>query len=118
MMFKKGGFEVSPVVYPVAVKYDSRFGDAFWNSSKDSMIFHIFRIMTSWALVVDVWYLPPMKRLDGEDSVSFASRVKAEIARQGGLVDLEWDGQLKRMKAKETWKSSSQRDYSKLLKVE
>ncbi|XP_060553431.1 glycerol-3-phosphate acyltransferase 3-like [Ruditapes philippinarum] len=118
MMFKKGGFEVSPVVYPVAVKYDSRFGDAFWNSSKDSMIFHIFRIMTSWALVVDVWYLPPMKRLDGEDSVSFASRVKAEIAIQGGLVDLEWDGQLKRMKAKETWKSSSQRDYSKLLKVE
>jgi glycerol-3-phosphate O-acyltransferase 3/4 len=45
------------------LQYDSRFGDAFWNSSKDSMIFHIFRIMTSWALVVDVWYLPPMKRL-------------------------------------------------------
>ena len=27
---------------------------------------------------------------EDEDSVEFASRVKAEIAHQGGLVDLEW----------------------------
>ncbi|KAL4231047.1 transferase [Mactra antiquata] len=118
MMFKKGGFEVSPVVYPVAVKYDSRFGDMFWNSSKDSMVRHIFNIMTSWALVVDIWYLPPMKKQENEDAVQFSSRVKSEIARQGGLVDLEWDGQLKRMKAKEIWKSKSQQDYCRLLKLE
>ncbi|WAR21326.1 GPAT4-like protein [Mya arenaria] len=62
MMFKKGGFEVTPIVYPVAIKYDSRFGDAFWNSSKESMVRHIYNIMTSWALVADVWYLPPMRR--------------------------------------------------------
>ena len=28
------------------------------------------------------------------------------------------DGQLKRMKAKEIWKTNSQRDYSKLLKLD
>ncbi|KAH3855611.1 glycerol-3-phosphate acyltransferase 4-like [Dreissena polymorpha] len=118
MMFKKGGFEVSPVVYPVAIKYDSRFGDAFWNSGAESMVRHIYNIMTSWALVAHVWYLPPMTRLEGEDAVSFANRVKAEIARAGGLVDLEWDGQLKRMKVKETWKSKSQQDYSKIIKTD
>ena len=44
------------------------------------------------AIVCDVWYLPPMKRREDEDAVDFANRVKAEIARQGGLVDLMWYG--------------------------
>ena len=47
-------------------------------------------MMTSWAIVCDVWYLPPMMRREGEDAVNFANRVKAEIARKGGLVDLMW----------------------------
>ncbi|KAJ8317202.1 hypothetical protein KUTeg_005106 [Tegillarca granosa] len=53
MMFKKGSFEVCPTIYPVAIKYDPRFGDAFWNSSKMGMVSHVFEILTSWALVVD-----------------------------------------------------------------
>ncbi len=78
------------MIYPVAIKYDARFGDAFWNSSEDGMLHYIFKMMTSWAIVADVWYLPPMRRMDGEDAVDFANRVKAEIARKGGLVDLVW----------------------------
>lgn len=39
-----------------------------------------------------------MTRRDGEDAVDFANRVKKEIANKGGLVDLEWDGGLKRAK--------------------
>jgi len=31
MLFKKGSFEVSSVVHPIALKYDSRLGDPFWN---------------------------------------------------------------------------------------
>ena len=31
-----------------------------------------------------------MRRRESEDAVAFANRVKAEIARQGGLVDLMW----------------------------
>lgn len=34
MQFKKGSFEVGGTIYPVAIKYDPKFGDAFWNSSK------------------------------------------------------------------------------------
>lgn len=117
MQFKKGSFEVGSVIYPVAIKvnlkfiyyfinvnnfnniqieifmlvqYDPRFGDAFWNSSKYSMLQHLYLMMTSWAIVCDVWYLPPMYQNENESGADFANRVKREIADQGGLVDLVW----------------------------
>ncbi|XP_037947655.1 glycerol-3-phosphate acyltransferase 3 isoform X2 [Teleopsis dalmanni] len=116
MQFKKGSFEVGGVIYPVAIKYDPRFGDAFWNSSKYSMIQYLYMMMTSWAIVCDVWYLPPMYRQEGESAVDFANRVKSVIAKQGGLVDLVWDGQLKRMKPKKEWKEMQQIEFTKRLK--
>ncbi|MGH0166637.1 UNVERIFIED_CONTAM: hypothetical protein FKN15_063966 [Acipenser sinensis] len=62
MMFKKGSFEIGGTIYPVAIKYDPRFGDAFWNSAKYNMVSYLIRMMTSWAIVCDVWYLPSMTR--------------------------------------------------------
>ncbi|XP_063981302.1 glycerol-3-phosphate acyltransferase 3 isoform X1 [Diachasmimorpha longicaudata] len=118
MQFKKGSFEVGGVIYPVAIKYDPRFGDAFWNSSRYSMLQYLYMMMSSWAIVCDVWYLPPMYRGDGESAIDFANRVKSVIARQGGLVDLQWDGQLKRMKPKKEWREKQQEEFSKRLKVE
>ena len=59
---------------------------------------YLLMMMTSWAIVVDVWYLPPMEMRPGENSVEFAERVKHEIAKKGGLVELLWDGNLKRSK--------------------
>ncbi|XP_032590522.1 glycerol-3-phosphate acyltransferase 3 isoform X1 [Drosophila grimshawi] len=116
MQFKKGSFEVGGVIYPVAIKYDPRFGDAFWNSSKYSMMQYLYMMMTSWAIVCDVWYLPPMYRQDGESAIDFANRVKGVIAKQGGLVDLVWDGQLKRMKPKKEWKEIQQVEFANRLK--
>ena len=55
-------FQVGGVIYPAAIKYDPKFGDAFWNSSKNSMTTYLLMMMTSWAIVCDVWYLPPMKK--------------------------------------------------------
>ncbi|XP_036150500.1 glycerol-3-phosphate acyltransferase 4-like isoform X3 [Monomorium pharaonis] len=118
MQFKKGSFEVGSVIYPVAIKYDPRFGDAFWNSSRYSMLQYLYMMMSSWAIVCDVWYLPPMYRKEGESAIDFANRVKSVIARQGGLVDLQWDGQLKRMKPKKEWREKQQEEFSKRLKVE
>ncbi|XP_075901038.1 glycerol-3-phosphate acyltransferase 4 isoform X2 [Nelusetta ayraudi] len=115
MMFRKGSFEISGAVHPVAIKYDPRFGDAFWDSSKFGMVSYLLRMMSSWAMVCSVWYLPPMSREGGEDAVQFANRVKAAIAAQGGLVDLNWDGGLKRAKVKEAYKEEQQRLYSKVL---
>ncbi|KAK6032632.1 Acyltransferase [Ostertagia ostertagi] len=96
MMFKKGSFEIGSTIYPIAMKYDSRLTDAFWNSSEQSYGEYLWRMMTSWAIICDVWYLPPMTKQEGEDAIAFARRVKRAIAKKGGLVDLEWDGALKR----------------------
>ncbi|TKS78359.1 Glycerol-3-phosphate acyltransferase 3-like [Collichthys lucidus] len=115
MMFKKGSFEIGATIYPVAIKYDPQFGDAFWNSSKYSMINYLLRMMTSWALVCNVWYLPAMHQKEGEDAVQFANRVKSAIAHQGGLVDLQWDGGLKRAKVKESFKEQQQKQYSNMV---
>uniref|UniRef100_A0A3Q3WZW6 Phospholipid/glycerol acyltransferase domain-containing protein n=1 Tax=Mola mola TaxID=94237 RepID=A0A3Q3WZW6_MOLML len=97
MMFKKGSFEIGNL------------------SSKFGMVNYLLRMMSSWAIVCSVWYLPPMSREEGEDAVQFANRVKAAIARQGGLVDLLWDGGLKREKVKDTFKEEQQKLYSKML---
>uniref|UniRef100_A0A671VL39 Glycerol-3-phosphate acyltransferase 3 n=1 Tax=Sparus aurata TaxID=8175 RepID=A0A671VL39_SPAAU len=115
MMFKKGSFEIGGTIYPVTIKYNPRFGDAFWNSSKYNMVSYLLRMMTSWAIVVNVWYLPPMTRQDGEDAAQFANRVKSAIADQGGLLDLAWDGGLKRGKVKDWYKEEQQKMYSSII---
>ncbi|KAF5276021.1 hypothetical protein FQA39_LY00817 [Lamprigera yunnana] len=118
MQFKKGSFEIGSVIYPVAIKYDPKFGDAFWNSNKYSMMQYLYMMMTSWAIVCEVWYLPPMYKNENESAIDFANRVKSVIAKQGGLVDLIWDGQLKRTKAKKEWREWKQEEFSKRLKLE
>lgn len=117
MQFKKGSFEVGGTIYPAAIKYDARFGDAFWNSSKQNYIHYLAMMMSSWAIVCDVWYLPPMKKRVDESSVEFANRVKSKIAEQGGLLDLNWDGLLKRTYVKREWKEQQQKDFSQRLKL-
>ncbi|KAM6429952.1 glycerol-3-phosphate acyltransferase 3-like [Rhynochetos jubatus] len=115
MMFKKGSFEVGGTIHPVAIKYDPRFGDAFWNSTKHSMITYVFNVMTSWALVCNVWYLPPMVKEEEEDAVHFANRVKAVIAARAGMSVLPWDGGLKRKKVKESFKEEQQKKYCQIV---
>lgn len=77
-------------MFVLYAQYDPRFGDAFWNSSRYSMLQYLYMMMSSWAIVCDVWYLPPMYRNKEESAIDFANRVKSVIARQGGLVDLQW----------------------------
>ncbi|XP_010292311.1 PREDICTED: glycerol-3-phosphate acyltransferase 3-like [Phaethon lepturus] len=115
MMFKKGSFEVGGTIHPVAIKYDPRFGDAFWNSTKYSMTTYVFNVMTSWAIVCNVWYLPPMVKEEEEDAVHFANRVKAVIAARGGMSVLPWDGGLKRKKVKESFKEEQQKKYCQIV---
>ncbi|XP_010211480.1 PREDICTED: glycerol-3-phosphate acyltransferase 3-like [Tinamus guttatus] len=115
MMFKKGSFEVGGTIHPVAIKYDPRFGDPFWNSMKYSTMTYVFKLLTSWAIVCNVWYLPPMVKEEEEDAVHFANRVKAVIAAQGGMSVLPWDGGLKRKKVKESFKEEQQKKYCQIV---
>ncbi|PFX23072.1 glycerol-3-phosphate acyltransferase 4-like [Stylophora pistillata] len=118
MMFKKGSFEIGGDIFPVAIKYDPTFGNAFWNSSAEGFALYLFLLLTNWALVCDVWYLPKMTRQEDESAAQFANRVKTEIARQGGLVDLIWDGQLKRTSVKPEFRQQRQEDYASTLKID
>ncbi len=58
-----------------------------------------------------------MTREEGESAIEFAARVKAEIATKGGLVELDWDGQLKRQKVKPEWVKMQQLHFSQTLEV-
>ncbi|EGC35520.1 hypothetical protein DICPUDRAFT_97873 [Dictyostelium purpureum] len=99
VMFKKGAFELPNVtIHPVAIKYNTLYVDAFWNSKKQSFIRHMFNLMTSWALVCDVWYLEPQTIRDGETATQFSNRVKAMIAKKAGIINVPWDGYLKYFK--------------------
>lgn len=51
--------------------------------------------MTSWALVADVYFLPPQKMQDGESAEQFAARVQHMIADVAKLRIVSWDGYLK-----------------------
>ncbi|PKA60207.1 Lysophospholipid acyltransferase LPEAT1 [Apostasia shenzhenica] len=95
VMFKKGAFELGCAVCPIAIKYNKIFVDAFWNSKKQSFTMHLVRLMTSWAVVCDVWYLEPQYLRRGETPIEFAERVRDMIAARAGLKKVPWDGYLK-----------------------
>ncbi|EDW75205.2 uncharacterized protein Dwil_GK19819 [Drosophila willistoni] len=103
MQFKKGSFTVSNVVYPVAVRYDRRFGEAYWDSTRYSMLRYMLMVISSWCITCDIWYLPPVFKLPDETSIDFSNRVKAAIAAQAGIDDLPWDGNLKRWSPVRDW---------------
>ncbi|CAG5096452.1 Oidioi.mRNA.OKI2018_I69.XSR.g14623.t2.cds [Oikopleura dioica] len=115
LQFKKGSFEACDRVYPVAIKYNPWFGDAYWNSSKYGMLHYLMRVFTSWAIVADVYYLPVMHRRVMESPIDFANRCKSEIAQAGGLVDRIWDGQLKRSRVKQNQKDAVKGDLGKIF---
>lgn len=58
-----------------------------------------------------------MNREEGESAIEFANRVKTEIANKGGLVELGWDGQLKRQKVKPEWVKQQQLKFSQSIDV-
>ncbi|KAK4405393.1 Glycerol-3-phosphate acyltransferase 9 [Sesamum angolense] len=95
VMFKKGAFELGCTVCPIAIKYNKIFVDAFWNSRKQSFTTHLLQLMTSWAVVCDVWYLEPQNLKPGETPIEFAERVRDIISVRAGLRKVPWDGYLK-----------------------
>lgn len=115
IMFKKGCFELGATVYPIAMKYKKRFGDPFWNSQTTSFPKHIVDIMTSWALVCDVYYLPPMTKRDDETSVQFSGRVRQAIVDCAGLTCVNWDGFLKRHRISPKFMKQRQKALSQIV---
>lgn len=61
----------------------------------DSLCSVQITLMSSWALVGDVWFLEPQQRQEGESAIAFAGRVQRLIAERAKLEIVPWDGYLK-----------------------
>ncbi|KAI9091286.1 hypothetical protein DFS34DRAFT_635593 [Phlyctochytrium arcticum] len=95
VLFHKGAFDLDAAVAPVAIKYNKRWADAYWHSKTQTFTKHLMYLMTRWAMVADVWYLPPRSRKSGQSPVEFANEIKAEISAVAQLKNLSWDGYFK-----------------------
>ncbi|KAL9244816.1 hypothetical protein vseg_018541 [Gypsophila vaccaria] len=115
VMFKKGVFELGCPVCPVAIKYNKIFVDAFWNSRNHSFTMHLLQLMTSWAVVCDVWYLEPQTLRPGETSIQFAERVRDMIAHRAGLKVVPWDGFLKYSRPSTRLTESKQKSFAESI---
>ncbi|CAG9466666.1 unnamed protein product [Pedinophyceae sp. YPF-701] len=96
--FARGAFVLDSKVCPIAIKYNKIFVDAFWNSRRQSFTNHLYALMTSWAVVCDVYFLEPQSQRAGETDIEFAQRVQRMIAKKAGLQIVPWDGMLKYVK--------------------
>lgn len=45
--------------YLFFLQYRREFADPFWNSQKEGMMTYVFGLMTSWAMVCEVYHLKP-----------------------------------------------------------
>lgn len=115
IMFKKGSFELGAEVHPIAMRYRRRFGDPFWNSQITSFSRHLMDLMTSWAVVCDVYYMEPVTIREDETSVQFANRVKRLICERAGLVSVNWDGFLKRHRISPKFLDSRQQAFASVI---
>ena len=95
LQFKQFVFTLGVPINPVAIRYNKIFVDGYWNSRQQSFHGHLFSLMTSWAVVCDVHFLPPMAIRAGEEPSAFAARVQRRIAHKIGLKAMPWDGYMK-----------------------
>ena len=116
IQFKKGVFQLGVPVYPIAIKYNQTITDCFWNSRRESFSKHLFRLMSSWCVVCDVWYLEPQTIRKGETTVEFANRVRNLIASKAGLCERDWDGYWKHYHPTARYKMKRQEKIALALK--
>ncbi|KAA6370048.1 MAG: glycerol-3-phosphate O-acyltransferase 3/4 [Streblomastix strix] len=95
IMFKKGAFEIGATVVPIAIKYHKIFCDPFWNSRKVSFFRYCLNLMSSWMMIVDVWFLEPTQLQNDENAEQHANRVKHMICDRAHLIPTNWDGYMK-----------------------
>lgn len=92
IQFRRAVFENGVTVYPIAIRQTARYGDSFW--IEDEFWRYLVRIMSSWAIVYDVYYLEPMRMKQGEQQQEFAWRVQNQIAKFAEAECINFDGRL------------------------
>jgi glycerol-3-phosphate O-acyltransferase 3/4 len=119
VMFKQGAFQLGAEVCPIAIRYNKMFSDPYWSSRDESFVTHVLRLMKSWCLVVDVWFLEPQLQASNESPIEFANRVKKMICKYAVLIDVPYDGMMKYYVPSEKLKVEKQKMFAdKLKKIE
>ncbi|GMR34044.1 hypothetical protein PMAYCL1PPCAC_04239 [Pristionchus mayeri] len=90
LQFRRAIFVRDVDIHPIAIRQDSRFGDGFW--SEDLFKDYMVRLLTSWAVVYKITYLPKMRRDLNESASEFATRVHDEIADASEVTPAVFDG--------------------------
>lgn len=91
------------------------YGDAFWNSSKQGFFLYLIQIMSCWMIYCEIWFLPPVYRYDIETDIEYAARVRHSIAKHANIVELDWDGNLKRSYLPPKFKKQLQAKFAECL---
>lgn len=95
--------------------FSKTFSDPFYNSREESFPYHLFRLLTSWAVVADVWFLEPTTKAENETIEEFSNRVKALIAKQAGLNNVPWDGYMKYFRPSEKFIDERRRLFAQSI---
>lgn len=95
VLFQKGAFELDTLICPVGIKYKKDMIDPYWNRRVHGFTLHLFYLLTRWRVEAEVHWMPPTRRLENEDAVSFAHRVKNMIAKDMNLSNTLWNGYFK-----------------------
>lgn len=107
LQFRKAVFVDDVIIYPIAIKQDARFGDSFW--SEDVFFHYLFRLLSSWASVYNIYYLDAQTKKSNENSDEFATRVQTLIAEAIGTIPAQFDGSV-------WYKTQEQEKYKNALK--
>eukprot|EP00003_Mantamonas_plastica_P006413 TRINITY_DN1520_c0_g2_i4.p1 TRINITY_DN1520_c0_g2~~TRINITY_DN1520_c0_g2_i4.p1 ORF type:complete len:388 (+),score=90.74 TRINITY_DN1520_c0_g2_i4:146-1309(+) len=116
VMFKRGAFDLGATVYPIAIKYNKIFADAFWNSREQTFVQHLYHLMTGWCVVCDVYYLDGMDRMEDETSTEFSKRVRQAIADKINLKVVDFDGYMKHVRPSQKYVQMQQKIFADKLK--
>lgn len=87
--FRRACFVENIDFYPVSISQDPRLGDGFWK--EDTFLPYLFRLMTSFGIIYNVRYLPPMRRESHETSEEFARRLQHKIADASDIDTVPFD---------------------------
>ncbi len=82
----------------------------WWHRGQSVATFGIYHRWNEWYDIIDFYKMTHLQ--ENESAIEFARRVKHAIAVKSGLVDLEWDGQLKRSKVPARQIAEQQRLYA------
>eukprot|EP00889_Picochlorum_renovo_P005675 jgi/Picre1/32705/NNA_008050.t1 len=83
------------LIFPEGTCVNNEYCVMFKKGAFDLGATHLFKIMRSWALVADVWFLEPQTKMEHESAADFAARVQKLIADRARLKVAPWDGYLK-----------------------